>query len=241
MTDRPDLAALAELQSRDTALDVLVHRRSAMTERDELERTLRAGKDAHDQLVVLRGSRDQLARAVKTLDDETQSVAAKAKSVDEKLYSGSVTSPRELQDLQADLNQVRRHLGELEERELEQMVAAEELDQAVLTAEQGLASLGATVERLRTSIAVAEREIDAEQAVVSEERALIAATIAPPLLADYERRRLQNKGVGAALLVGDTCQGCRLSIPATEVDEIRHDTNGRIFSCDNCGSILVPR
>jgi uncharacterized protein len=43
-----------------------------------------------------------------------------------------------------------------------------------------------------------------------------------------------------ALLIGDTCQGCRLSIPATEVDRIRHDPEAGIASCDNCGAILVP-
>lgn len=236
-----DLSALHEVQARDTALDVLVHRRATLSERAELDRTLLAGKAAHEELVTLRERRDQLTRTVKALDDETQTAAAKVQAVNDKLYSGKVTSPRELQDLQADLDQLRRHLGEIEERELDQMVAAEELAEAVLAAEHGLAALGARVEQLRAAISAAEVEIDAEHSAVSEARASLATGIPEALLADYERRRKLNKGVGAALLIGDTCQGCRLSIPATEVDEIRRDDTGRIFGCDNCGAILVAR
>ena len=44
-----------------------------------------------------------------------------------------------------------------------------------------------------------------------------------------------------ARLVGNTCQGCRLTIPATEVDRIRKaGPDGDVAHCDNCGAILVP-
>jgi predicted nucleic acid-binding Zn-ribbon protein len=43
-----------------------------------------------------------------------------------------------------------------------------------------------------------------------------------------------------ARLVGSTCQACRLAIPATEVDRIRHAPDAELYACDNCGAILVP-
>ena len=48
------------------------------------------------------------------------------------------------------------------------------------------------------------------------------------LLASYERIRSSNHGAGVARLIGNTCQGCRLTIPATEVDRIRHDPEAGI-------------
>ena len=45
---------------------------------------------------------------------------------------------------------------------------------------------------------------------------------------------------GVARLVGSTCQGCHLTIPATEVDRIRRQPAGTLAFCDNCGAILVP-
>lgn len=236
-----DLDALYDVQALDTELDQLEHRRAGLAERDELERYLRAGKLAHDALVALRARRDDVARSVKALDDETTTVATKAQKVDDKLYSGTITSPRELQDLQADLDQLRRHQHELEDRELELMEHSESLDAQVAAAERDLGAMGAEVERLRRAIEDTEREIDGDVARVGSARSEAGAAIPAPLLADYERRRARNQGVGAALLVGDTCQGCRLSIPSTELDEIRHEAGDRIFSCDNCGAILVPR
>jgi predicted nucleic acid-binding Zn-ribbon protein len=64
--------------------------------------------------------------------------------------------------------------------------------------------------------------------------------VTPSLLADYERRRGHNRGAGAARLIGDTCQACHLSIPSTEVENIRRAPEGSISYCDNCGAILVP-
>ena len=41
--------------------------------------------------------------------------------------------------------------------------------------------------------------------------------------------------------VGNTCQGCRLTIPSTEVVRIRKaGPDSDVSHCDNCGAILVP-
>ena len=57
---------------------------------------------------------------------------------------------------------------------------------------------------------------------------------------DYERRRAQNRGAGAARLVGTTCQACHLTIPSTEAEQIRRAAGSVVAYCDNCAAILVP-
>ena len=52
-------------------------------------------------------------------------------------------------------------------------------------------------------------------------------------------RRVHER-VGVARLVGNTCQGCHLTIPATEVERIKKSAGNPIAFCDNCGAILVP-
>jgi hypothetical protein len=239
--EQGELERLYAVQERDLSIAAFQHRRAVLPERAELDRTLRAGKAAHDALVALRARHDELARQIKALDDDTQSIAARAKAVDEKLYSGTVTSPRELQDLQADLDQLRRHQDVLEVRELEQMELAEQMDADLRAAETDVGARKAEVERLQRAIDEQERAIDSQISTDQLERARLAGAVDAALLADYERRRARNNGVGAALLLGDTCQGCRLSIPATEVDEIRRTPGAQRWYCDNCGAILVPR
>jgi predicted nucleic acid-binding Zn-ribbon protein len=240
MTARAELEALLRVQERDTALDRLRFRRASLPERDAIRERRARGAELDARATVIRTDRDTALAEERKLDDEAQSLTAKAKQVDGKLYSGTVSSPRELLDMQADIEQLNKHRGEIEERELEVMERREALDSELGALETELRGLAAELGELETALAAGEREIDAEIAVEEAARASEAAVVGAGLLADFERRQRQNHGAGVARLVGDTCQGCRLSIPATEVDRIRHDPGDEIASCDNCGAILVP-
>jgi predicted nucleic acid-binding Zn-ribbon protein len=234
------LDTLLLVQEHDTALDRLRHRRVALPARSELAaresdvvtRTVTAGE--------LRRARDEVLHEERRLDDEASSLDARAKEVEQKLYSGTVSSPRELQAMQADIDGLKRHRGTIEDRELEIMERREQLDQELAVADTALADAQGEVERLRGAIAEAEAEIDAEVAVEEQARDQLASEVPERLLTDYERRRATNRGAGAARLVGDTCQGCHLSIPSTEVERIRRGPEGSVSYCDNCGCILVP-
>jgi predicted nucleic acid-binding Zn-ribbon protein len=89
-------------------------------------------------------------------------------------------------------------------------------------------------------LGVVEAEIDQELAGERGARDEIAATVDAALLDDYERCRERARGMGAARLNGNTCQGCHLSIPSVEAERIRKSPPGTVAHCDNCGCILVP-
>jgi uncharacterized protein len=237
----PDaLQQLLAVQERDLALDVLRHRRESLPERGELDGALDEAKSLLPRQQRLRADRDAQVREEQRLEHEIESVRAKAAEVDSKLYSGTVTSPRELQALQADLDQLRHHVGRLEDDELEHMVTREAIEAELQPVESRLQELRARVGVLQDAIASAEQAIDAEITQENDLRSKLAADVPERLLVDYEaRRRRSTTRQGAARLVGDTCQACRLSIPATEVDQIRHDDTDRLWYCDNCGAILV--
>jgi hypothetical protein len=173
------------------------------------------------------------------LDDEARSLGARAEAVNTQLYSGSTNSPKELQAMQADIDMLKRHRSDLEDQELEVMEARETLDAELAAVDADIARIGTETARLEAAIAEAEAEIDAELAVEDAAWTEQAALVTEPLLADYQRRRAQNKGAGAARLVGNTCGACHLSIPSTEAEQIRK-SEGTVAYCDNCGAILVP-
>ncbi len=237
---RPELEALLQVQERDTALDRLRYRHSTLPERERIrEREARAA-ELTASVARTRSERDSALADERRLDDEAQTLSRKAKDVDAKLYSGSVASPRELQAMQADIQQLDSRRAQIEEQELVVMERREGLDGEVAAYEAELAGVREELTELTAALAAAEGEVDAE--IAAEEQARTAAALLVPdsLLADYVRRRVINKGKGAARLLGDTCQGCRLSIPATEVDRLRHDPDADTAYCDNCGAILVP-
>mgnify|MGYP003327019800 CR=1 FL=1 len=236
---REALLALLQVQEHDTVLDQLRHRRDHLPARADLAGALASAKSVmpeHERLVA---ERSAILAAERRIDDDVQLQRAKAAEIEAKLYSGSVTAPKELQALQADLDALRAHIGALEDDELEQMAERERVDSELAPVVERIASLRADVERSQAAIVEGEHEIDAELAEVEGRRVEVARGVPPELLADYDTRRRANRGQGAARLVGDTCQACRLSIPATEVDQIVHDTTGAVWYCDNCGAILV--
>jgi predicted nucleic acid-binding Zn-ribbon protein len=237
---RPDLAALLRVQERDTGLDRLRYRRSSLPERDAISERRALETELAARADSTRRARDETLVEEKRLDDEAQTLARRAKEVDGKLYSGTISSPRELLDMQADIDQLDRHRAVIEEQELEVMERRETFDTELTALETELVATRVELAELEATLRVAEVELDAEIAVEEAARAEEASAVGVDLIADFERIRSQNHGAGVALLVGTTCQGCRLSIPAIEADRIRHDPEAGLATCDNCGAILVP-
>lgn len=235
------LEQLLVVQEHDSAADHLRHRRATLPERAVLSQAQAEVAALDPQLADARARRDEVVRAVKRLDDEGAAVTARVAEVEKTMYSGSISSPRELQAMQSDVEQLNRHRRTLDDRELSLMEQQEGLDAEVAALEKRVGELQSEADTARAALVAQESAIDAELTGETEARGVAAGSVPPDLLALYERCREQAKGVGVARLVGNTCQGCRLTIPATEVDRIRKaGPDDPVFHCDNCGAILVP-
>jgi uncharacterized protein len=234
------LDALLALQERDGALDRLLHRHQTLPERDALARAEADARALDQRLATLRAERDGVAREEQKLDDEARALAEKATEVEAKMYSGEISSPRELQAMQSDVESLRRHQRGVENRELELMETREPLDATLSELDENRLVLEGELERIRRTLAEAEAVIVAEMQEERAARDAIAAGIEERLVKEYERCRALAHGVGVARLVGTTCQGCHLSIPAIEAERIKKTAGDPLAYCDNCGAILVP-
>ncbi|OWY60710.1 hypothetical protein B7486_67730, partial [cyanobacterium TDX16] len=141
--------------------------------------------------------------------------------------------------LQEEQGVIKKRQGRLEDEVLEHMEQAEPLDEQVA---ERTAEKQAAEERLQASmvaLAEAEAAVAAELATVEAERTELADGVPPELLAEYDEIRLRNGGIGAARLLGATCQGCNLGLPAVVVDRIRKMGPDEVAHCEECGRILV--
>jgi uncharacterized protein len=233
------LPTLLDVQAHDLTADQLRHRRSTLPERLALAEQEAATARLDTELAELRSRLTDLDRSQKRIEDEVATLAAKGEAENKRLYSGTVSSPRELQAMQEDIDGLTRRQRELEDDVLEIMEAAEPLHEEVDRLERVREEHAAEAERLRDLIAAAEAEIDGELAGVLGEREQLARGIPEDLLTTYERLRDRLGGVGVARLEGAQCMGCHLSLPATEVDAIRHAGPGDVVFHEECGRILV--
>lgn len=235
----PAFEALLTVQNHDSAVDRLRHRRQSLPERAEQAQRQAARAELEERLADARSRRDAVLREERRMEDEVASLEAKAKAVDQKMYSGTVSSPKELQAMQADIDQLKKHAGTVEDEALEVLEQREALDAEVAGLEAEAAEHDGALARLAGVIAEQEAEIDRELGVEVAARSEASAGIPVDVLKLYEQVRVSNRGTGAARLVGANCGACHLSLPATEVDRIRHLPPEEMVRCEHCSAILV--
>jgi uncharacterized protein len=231
--------ALLELQDHDSAIDRLLHRRGSLPEDARLAE-LGQALAAVDQLAAERGGTMATVRREQTrLEDEIDLITRKAASEEERAASGRVTSPKELTAIQEEVAALKRRQGVLEDELLEQMEQRETLDAELAelagrrqasTAEQD------EVTKARdAALADIDRELQHERAA----REAVLPRVGEELRALYDQVRGRQGGVGAAALVGNTCQGCRVSISPVELAALRKQPADEVKRCENCRRILV--
>jgi len=238
----PALAPLVRLlavQDHDTALDQLRHRLTTIPERAELADRERALAQLEASRSEIGARRHELGRTQQRFEDEIDSLGARIADTERSLYSGAVSAARELQALQESVASAKRHQSDLEDQLLEVLEAIDPVDDEQRTADAAAAEAEAEVARLRDLVTAAEADV--RERLDRELAAREAATAGVPadLLATYERLRTQLGGVGAARLEGNRCLGCHLTLPATEIDAIRHLPPDAVVRHEECGRILV--
>lgn len=233
------LDTLLVLQEHDTAIDRLRHRRDTLPAKGELAAIEARMADLDARLAEARAPRDVVAARQRDLEADVEATEARISEIDKRLYSGTVSASRDLQAMSAEIDSLKARRSALEDDILAAMEELEPLEAEVRRLEADRAELQGQAERLRDEIAAAEAGIDAEVAAERRVREGAAAQVPPPLLAEYEALRARLGGQGAARLVGSSCSGCHLTLPATELDRIRHLPPDTIVHCDQCGRILV--
>ncbi|NIM06903.1 MAG: hypothetical protein GTN65_15080, partial [Armatimonadetes bacterium] len=110
---------LYRLQEVDLELDRIKGRL------DEIKAILSESQELDQARIELEESLAHLKEAEAESRSAERFVASqrsKIEETDSKLYGGSITSPKELEDLQLEAMSLRRHLGTLEDRLLEAMM-----------------------------------------------------------------------------------------------------------------------
>jgi uncharacterized protein len=230
---------LLTLQDQDTLADQLRHRRANLAERAELAR-LTTDLQAHDAVTaVVEAKRTALRRDQHRIEDEVASVETKAADADRTLYSGTVTSPRELKAFQDDLESLRRRQKQLEDQVIELMEQIEPLDEQIGRRGEERSDIEQRVSEVRAALQAREHELETELGEVLAQRDDIASKVEPDLLRRYDQLRTELGGIAVAPLVGSSCGGCHLTLSAMELDRIRSGPADTLVYCEECGRLLV--
>ena len=172
------------------------------------------------------------------LELDVQQLTDRLTSVQDRLYSGSITSPRELSAYEADRQHLQKRRGAEEDRLLEVMVEVDELRSARSRAAQELERIDAERRTDVKELEEDERELIAVLEALRQSRDGIAPAIPPATLSVYEGLRKSRDGVAVARVVRSMCEGCRLTLPTMELQRAKSAQS--IVQCSSCRRILYP-
>lgn len=215
-------------------------------ELDQAARTLREVETALAGNPAVRHAQAELAAAqkvyatlsaqVRSLELDSKSQDARLREAEERLYSGNVRSPKELIDLQRDIEMLKRQRDQMSETLLAAMLEMDEAQRLVAHCQKALDEASAHWEGDSVTLREQRRAAQERIAAGNEQRAAIVAVVSPADLALYQTlRSRKTNGVAVAVVKGKACSQCGEAPSSLLLQQARGET---LVMCPNCGRIL---
>jgi len=233
-----DQHLLIELQLIDSQITQAKVKLVNLPEREQIAAIHQRLENTAVELGVVETELADVAIDLRRSEVEVEQVEDRMKKDEQLLASGSV-APKEMEKLQHEIQTLTKRRGELEEGQLEIMIKFDAIQARVdeLVSDQG--GLKQLELELNIRLENASAEIDSAISKLSLDRSQLLPKIDSALVDLYEKVRTSGAGIGAALLVGNKCDGCHLSINVIELERIKGLADDEIIRCEECRRILV--
>ncbi len=230
---------LLELAEVDAELTRLEHRRRSLPEHEEISTLEQRDRELRDQLAVLEARVGDLKREQAKAEADVEQVRARIDRDRVRLDAGQVSSPRELENLQSEVESLHRRQSDLEEIVLDVMERQETAQGQQEAAVAERASIGSDLATVTARRDAALAEIGEQAGKAADRRTTVVADEPADLIDLYERLRVSHGGVGAAALRRGRCEGCHLSLNTVDLNAIRSAAPDEVLRCEECRRILV--
>jgi len=230
---------LLDLQGKDTEIAQLEYKRSslpAIETKSELEVSFARARDQHIAAEVILSD---LEREALKSEGDVDVVRQRVAKDQEMLDSGAVNDPKQLLNLQHELESLARRQSDLEDLELEAMERVEGAQAAVQVLAGQKAEFAIQLKDITATLNSELANLAVDLAETQSEREALASGLPSDLIALYEKIRRSHQGVGAAKLHRGQCGGCRLALPPQELNVIKAASPDAVIQCEECRSILI--
>jgi predicted nucleic acid-binding Zn-ribbon protein len=229
----PPVALLGQLNEIDLAIDALRARASEIAEALKEPATLQAARAA------AKAADAELARcrAVQSeRESSQQKTAAKLTQAEGRLYGGKVRNPKELEDSEKDVAQLRRQHAQAEDALLEALIASEAAAEATAGAQRELAQRSAEWDAMQAGLRAEHARLTERLAADRTRQAAARRAVPADILHTYDTLRPRRAGRAVARLDGDTCAVCLVAVSPSRLAAARD--GDELAYCENCGRIL---
>lgn len=230
---------LLELADIDAELTRIEHRRRGLPEHAELARLEVKDDELRDSIAALTAQNSDLRREQAKAEADVEQVRARIDRDRQRLDTGIVNSPRELENLQSEVQSLNRRQSDLEDVVIDVMERLETAQSALTSATSEREQLATDLVSVTSARDTALAELGEQSVKASDRRVEVAASIPADLLDLYDKLRVQHGGVGATALRLRRCQGCNLTMNTVDLNAIRAAPADEVLRCEECRRILV--
>lgn len=228
---------LAQLAEIDAELSRLEHRTKNLPEQKAVETAQAAHREVADRLGALQIALDDMDAQIAKFDTEIDGVRQR-EDRDRALLDGGTVDPKQLADLQHELETLQRRQSSLEDAQLEIMQRREDLSDQHAREQAAATELQSAWDDAVRACDLARQELTQAKDQAAARRAELVASIDDELGTLYERQRARG-GVGAGVLQGRRCGACRIEIDQGESARIAAAAEDEVLRCPECSAILL--
>ena len=222
---------LYELQELDTEIE---HEEQALSQKSSQLGDRQVLDDAQSQLATEQQQLTELKHLHRDAEAEVDDLLSKIAGIEGQLYSGNITNPKELSNLQHEVTTLKARGDDLENKALEIIDRVEAAEKSVATATTDYQNLEAEWNRQQQQLSDDIERLKTSLVDLKQKRQQLAGQIEPPAVSLYERIRRQKKQAVAKVEQG-ICRACRISLSASAMQKAR---SGQPVQCGTCGRIL---
>lgn len=226
-------ATLYQLQQIDLELERLV------SEQQTLKRTLQEDNTLAKARAEQRIAQQQLQsglQAQKEAEWALEELDQRLKQLEQRLYSGAITNPKELYAAQQETQHLRAQQSRQEEITLEVMDATDTLREMAKQKSEALQRAEEAWSQFNASSVQRGEQLESKRQEVQARRDQFASSIDAEQLKRYETLKRSKQGRAISRVEQSSCQWCRVILTPSELQRARVSQDLQL--CGNCGRIL---
>ncbi len=205
----------------------------------QIDQIIASDKAVLKAQAVIQRATDALTESDNELENVRKKVEEKTlklKLTQAKLFGGKISATKELQDLQAESEALRRTIKTLEDEQMQLLEGNESRQEAKTNAEASLQQL-LNQKASENSLLLGEREKLKEQLPkINSQREALKAQLDGRILEEYETLFKNKGGVAVTEIYDESCKACGVELSPTEIQQAANPN--MILKCKSCGRIL---
>ena len=238
MTDlKFNVIYLVELQLIENAISARSSEIERIKNNKELVSAEKEFAEVKEKFDKINAKYNDLEGKRKKLEDTVEMQNEKIKNDEDKLFSGTITSAKELENYQIEVKILRQKISEMEDQILEIMIGMEEISEKVKLAKAGKDKAEANINRIKNEM---NEKLEVLKNIIEglkKRRDDVILKIPDDYFKKYKEFKGKKGGIAVAVIKDNFCNVCNMQIPAIAAEKI--EDVDEIYSCPICGRMAV--